>query len=260
MKSTRYTLGKGRYEYHFGVDFSLLSRYTRAELRLDPSAAAAQRLESTYIYYIICVTVKGCGLFRRQVRKSMCLKSVLLDPPRIPCLVPSRRLSRAACQVLLFSEFGLEGWSRREDNDEFPPPYSPVIALQAGISSDDGLLYAGDSIPLRLWITVPFVAQRKLDVRLKSIRIFLVDPNVVSVGGRRVVDLVGNVIREVQLDIPLQTKFKDEVFEVDPRPWKSCEVPQTSAETRSLSEVSRPFLLQVLCELSCAGMSSTMVW
>lgn len=189
----------------------------------------------------------------------MYLTSVSLEPPGLPRLPLSRELSREACQVFpLRTSAGLEGKPQAEQ-DEFPPPYSPVIVLRAGLSSDCDLLHAGDSVPLRLWITVPFIAQRKLDVHLKSVRLFLVDPTVAVVGKRRVVDLVGTVVREVQLDVPLQTSFKDETFEVDSAPWRHCTVPRSLAESRSPYEMSRPYLLQVLCELSCDGMPSTMV-
>lgn len=217
-----------------------------------------QRWESSHVSYSVCVMVKGCGLLRRRVSKSMFLTSVSLDPPSIPRQPLSRELSREACQVFPLCASGLDT-PPQTGHDQSPPPYSPVIVLRAGISNDDDLLHAGDSVPLRLWITVPFIAQRKLDVHLKSVRLFLVDPTVVVVGRRRVVDLVGTVVRQVQLDVPLQTRFKDETFEVDSAPWRYCTVPRSLAEPRSPLEVSRPYLLQVLCELSCDGLSSTMV-
>lgn len=250
-------MGKGRHEYQFGVDLSLLSRYASAELLLDPSIYAARRWETGRISYTICVTVQGCGLLRRQIRESMYLTSVSLDPPGFPPFPPSHDLSGLTCQVIPLCAFGLQSEPRRDDGSA--PPYSSAIVLRAGISSGDGQLRAGDPLPLRFWITVPLAARRQLKAYLKSIRLFLIDPAVVTVGGRRVVDLVGIAIREVRLEIALDAVTKNETIEVDPTLWKDCRVPPSAAESTSLHEVDRKYLLQILCEFSYDETSSSKV-
>ncbi|KAG6355207.1 hypothetical protein INS49_004288 [Diaporthe citri] len=212
-KSARYTLGKGRHGYGFGVDFSLLSLYAQAELSHNPYFRACRHWDCTRIYYGICVTVKGCGLFRRPGRKSIYLVSANLDPPGIPRLPPSKGLPRQSFQGLHFDAPGLRSERSREDN-KVPPPYTPALVLRAGIGSDGGLPYAGGSLPLKLWVRVPLAAQGQLKAVLKSVRLFMVDPTVISNCGRRVVRPAGTFIREVQLDIALQTRSsKNEIFE-----------------------------------------------
>lgn len=254
----RYTLGKGRHEYGFGVDFSLLSLYAHAELSHNPYFRACHHSDSSRIYYTICVAVKGCGPFRRRVRKSMYLVAATLDQPGIPRLPPSKGLSRQSFQVVNLDAFGLRSEPNRED-DKVPPPYTPALVLRAGISSDGGLLYAGDSLPLKLWVTIPLAAQAQLKTVLKSARLFLVDPTVVSDHGRRVVRPAGTFIQEVQLDITLQTRSKNETFEVDPASWKGCKVPRSLSFTKSTHEAVQPYLLQILCEFSCEGVARSTV-
>lgn len=257
-KSTRYALGKGRHEYHFGVDFSLLSRFAQAEICRDPTLRSSQIWEGRRIFYTICVAVKGCGLFRRQVRKSKYLVAVTLDPPSIPRLSPAKGLSRQAGQVLDLGAFELRKKRHRGD-DQVPPPYLPAIMLRAGISNDDGLLYLGDPIPLRLWVMVPFMGRGQLKAVLKSVHLHMVDPTVVSHGRHRIVRPAGTLIREVRLDIPLQTKSKDETFEVDTASWKGCKVPQSLSIIKSAHESDQPYLLQVLCEFTCDRMAGSIV-
>lgn len=255
----RYTLGRGRHEYGFGVDFSLLSRYAQAELFNHPYFRACQHhWDRSRIYYHICVKVKGCGLFRRPVRKSIYLVSATLDTPGIPRLPPSKGLSRQSFQILHFDSFAA-GSDPRAKDDKVPPPYTPAIVLRAGISSDGGLLYAGDLLPLSLWVMIPFIAQGQLKADLKSVRLFMVDPTVVSDHGHRVVRPAGTFIREVQLDINLQANSKNQTFEVDPASWKGCKVPQSLSMAKSTHEVVQPKLLQILCELSCDGMAKSIV-
>lgn len=205
------------------------------------------------------MTVKGCGLFRRPVRKSIFLVSATLDPPGIPRLPLSKGLSRQSFQVLHFDAPELRTAPNREEN-KVPPPYTPAIVVRAGISSNGGLLYAGDSLPLKLWARVPLVAQGQLKAVLKSVRLFMVDPTVVSNCGRRVVRPAGTFIREIQLNIALQTRSsKNEIFEVDAACWKGCNVPQSLSMTKSTNEVAQPHLLQVLCEFTCDGNTNSVV-
>lgn len=255
----RYTLGRGRHEYGFGVDFSLLSRYAQAELLHHPYFRACQQhWDRSRIYYAISVTVKGCGLFRRPVRKSIYLVSATLESPGIPRLPPSKGLSRQSFQILHFDSFAMRS-DPRAIHDKVPPPYTPAIVLRAGISSDGGVLYAGDVLPLSLWVTVPFVAQGQLKAALKSVRLFMVDPAVVSDHGHRIVRPAGTFIREVQLDINLQARSKNETFEVETASWNCCKVPQSLSLTKSTHEVVQPKLLQILCEFSCDATASSIV-
>lgn len=187
----------------------------------------------------------------------MYLTSVSLDPPGFPRFPPSHGLSGLTCQVIPLCAFGLQSEPRRDDGSA--PPYSSAIVLRAGISSGDGQLRAGDSLPLRFWITIPLAARRQLKAYLKSIRLFLIDPAVVAVGGRRVVDLVGTAIREVRLEIALDATTKNETIEVDPTLWKDCRVPSSAAESTSSDKVDRKYLLQILCEFSYDETSSSTV-
>lgn len=204
------------------------------------------------------MTVKGCGLFRRPARKSVYLVAATLDPPGIPRLPPSKGLLRQSCQVVNLGASGLRSEPDGEDG-KVPPLYTPAIVLRAGISSDGGLLYASDALPLKLWITVPSVAQGQLKAVLKSVCLFLVDPTVVSDHGRRVVRPAGTFIREVQLDITMQAGSRNETFEVDPASWKCCRVPRSLPITKPTQKVVQPYLLQILCEFSCDGMASSTV-
>lgn len=252
-------MGKGRHEYGFGVDFSLLSLYAQAELSRNPYFRTCQHWDCNRIYYAICVTVKGCGVFRRPVRKSIYLVSATLDPPGIPRLPPFKGLSRQSFQVLHFDGPESRSQRNREDN-KVPPPYTPALVLRAGISSDGGLLYAGDSLPLKLWVRVPLAAQGQLKAVLKSVRLFMVDPTVISNSGRRVVRPAGTFIREVQLNVALQTRSsKNELFEVDPARWNGCHVPQSLSMTKSTSGMAQPYLLQILCEFSRDGKTGSVV-
>lgn len=201
---------------------------------------------------------KGCGPLRRQVSKSLYLKSITLDPPGVPCLPACKGLSRQACQVLHLDAFGLRSGPLKGD-DKAPPPYQPAIVIRAGISSDGGVLYPSDCLPLRIWVTVPMVAQRQLKAFLKSVRLFMVDPTLVRDGLGRAVRLSDTFIREVHLQIPLRTSPKEERLEVDPTSWKSCKVPRSLPMPKPIHQVHQPYLLQVLCEFSCVGMASTIV-
>lgn len=204
------------------------------------------------------MTVKGCGLLRRRVRKSIHVVSATLDPPGIPRLPQSKGLSRQSCQILNLGALGLRSEPGAAD-DKVPPPYTPAIVLRAGISSDNGLLYVGDSLPLKLWVTVPFVAQRQLKAVLKSVRLFMVDPAVVSDRGRRVVHPAGTFIRQVQLDVPFKTGHKSETFEVDAASWEGCKVPESLPVIKSPHDVVQPYLLQILCEFVREGIASNVV-
>lgn len=206
----------------------------------------------------MCVTLKGCGLFRRQVRRSICLVSATLDPPGISRLPASKGVSRQSGQVLNFDAFKLRSELCREDS-KAPPPYTPILVLRAGISGDGGVLYAGDPLPLKIWITVPCVAQWQLKAALKSVRLFMVDARVVSEGGHRIVRPAGTFIRQVQLDISVRTGSKNETFEVDPIYWKDCKVPHSLPMTKSTLKMVEPYLLQVLCEFSCDQVAGSIV-
>lgn len=181
-----------------------------------------------------------------------------LDPPGISRLPPSKGLSRQSGQILHFGALGLQSEQNKED-DKVPPPYTPAIILRAGISSDGGRLYPGDSLPLKLWVMVPFASQQQLKAVLKSVRLFLVDPTVISDRGRRVVHPAGTFIREVHLNMALQAKATTETFEVDSASWKGCKVPQSLPLTKSTHGVDQPYLLQILCEFSCGGMEDSKV-
>lgn len=201
---------------------------------------------------------KGCGPLRRQVRKSLYLKSITLDPPGIPRLPASKGLSRQAFQVLHLEAFGLRSGQLKGD-DKAPPLYRPAIVVRAGITSDGGLLYPGDCLPLKLWVTVPSVAQRQLTASLKSVRIFMIDPVLVRDGMGRAVRLADTFIGEVHPQTLLKTSPKEERLEIDPSSWKGCKIPPALSTSKSIRQVRRPYLLQVLCEFSCVGMASTVV-
>lgn len=147
----------------------------------------------------------------------------------------------------------------RAKDDKVPPPYTPAIVLRAGISSDGGVLYAGDVLPLRLWVTVPFVAQGQFKAALKGVRLFIVDPAVVSDHGHRIIRPAGTFIREVQLELKLEARSKSQTFEVESASWNCCKVPQSLSMTKPAHEVVQPNLLQILCEFACDGMPNNIV-
>lgn len=225
---------------------------------LNPRFRSSELWDINTILYTIRVKVKGCGPLRRRVCRSLYLRSMILEPPALSRLPPSNGLSRQASQALHLEAFGLRSEPQKSD-DKVPPPYQPAIVLKAGISSHHGLLHVGDCLPLRLWVLVPSVVQTRLAAFLKSVRLSMVDPSLARNSTGRVVRAAGTFIREVQLQIPLQRGSKQETFEVDPASWRDCRVPRSLSIPGSGHELEQPYLLQLLCEFSCSGMTGNIV-
>ncbi|KAF3769989.1 hypothetical protein M406DRAFT_325466 [Cryphonectria parasitica EP155] len=250
--STRYTLGKGRHYFTFGIDLSLLSRCIDLAKLQSPVLEQAHR-QTGCIFYVICATVKGCGSFRRAIRQRIGLTSVQVDSPNISS---SARGPSKACRVLPETILGTEIPYELEVVDGFLPPYSPALVLGASVGGG-GFLRVGDALPLSLWVTVPTAVSQKLKISLRSVRLSLMNITVVDKGGRREFTLTGTVIRQVFFNLSLETRPGAETTQIDPALWQGALVPSQPSPERFADEVDQENMLQVLCEFSSDKLSDT---
>ncbi|KAI1324313.1 hypothetical protein F5Y16DRAFT_311413 [Xylariaceae sp. FL0255] len=266
--SRRYTFAPGRYEYSFGLDFSLLARCMDARLACLPTSSR----RNGRALFEIEATAKGCGILRRCARSRIYIRSVTIDPPNIPAAVSSGRCQSPsqAYQVVSCRTLGLlethskdvelddsERQPRNKRQHEFLPAYSPVVVLGAIVGrEDDGKtsLYPGGPLPLSIWVTMPrSCSAETAEVWLRSIHISLIEPKIImSGGGRGRAYLADVLIRHVRLKMPLQTKSQTGgVVEIDSSLLRGCTIPPTA-----IDRPQQKLLLRVLWELSASTLPS----
>ncbi|KAI0098666.1 hypothetical protein GGR51DRAFT_428629 [Nemania sp. FL0031] len=253
--STRYTLAKGRHEYSFGLDFSLLARCMSARLAHLPTPKRCQGANRAY--FEIEATAKGCGVLRHRVYSRIYVTLVQIDPPNIPpMLYDGQRLSCQAYQAVPCTTLGLSKEAPQVYAHEYLPVYCPALVLGAIVGDDKGgssrLLYSGGPLSLNFWVTMPSDCAEVADVCLRSICISLIDPTIISSGGRQVAHLSSFVIWNVQLEMPLKMTVQIGTVQVDPSLWRDCIIPEVAGGAR---KEKQPFLLRVLCEFSASTLS-----
>ncbi|KAJ8124778.1 hypothetical protein O1611_g8861 [Lasiodiplodia mahajangana] len=253
--STRYTLTKGRHEYKFGLDFSLLARCMSARLAHLPTPK--RRQAANRAYFEIEATAKGCGLLRHRVYSRIYITLVQIDPPNIPpMLYDGQRLLCQAYQAIPCTTLGLSKEAPEVYSHEYLPVYCPALVLGASVGGDAGsssrLLHPGEPLSLNFWVTMPGDCTETVDVYLRSVCISLIDPAITTNGGRQIAHLSSFVIWNVQLETPLRMTAQIGTAQVDPALWRECIVPEIAGGS---GKEKQPFLLRVLCEFSASTLS-----
>lgn len=254
--STRYTLGKGRHIYKFGIDLSLLSRYIDTKL-LQMLVSERQFWDPAHVFYTIDVNFKRYGSFRRQCHKTISLISRRLDPPTIPSSLYYGRSFLQSYRAITCDMLEIADEPQRTKNESLPL-YSPALVLRAGIISGDRLWQTGEFLGLKLWITVPYGISKQLKLCLQSVRLSLINATVHNMQDHgRTLDLTGTVIATIRRVMFLNTKPDEDTIEIDSSTWRSST--ESLQSLAAFTVTGQDSLLQVLCEFSSDKMMNNMV-
>lgn len=194
--------------------------------------------------YSIRATVKGCGTLRWDRTTSTRLPFVPLDHPNLTFAL--RHEARRDCQIISSGNLWRETEEAGNTSDALLPPYTPLVFTEAGITSSEPLL-PGDHVPLRLVVTVPVNIAKELDLRIGNICLALRDTTVSLAHGRCETVLSYIKMIDTKTNLRITPNSRDNTFEVDPKWWKDCIIPQVTRKSSS-RVVGQDYWLQVLGE------------
>ncbi|KAI1341008.1 hypothetical protein F5Y15DRAFT_38823 [Xylariaceae sp. FL0016] len=242
--STRYTFGKGIHQFKFGIDFSLLLRCLK--MPLPPSAVLdSSKWRLAGVFYVLRVTLRGCGTLRRQVRRRRSISFMPIDPPNVKS--KACRDLRTVSQVLPCEALGLR--SQTQPAAGCLPPYSPSILLEASLGRYR-VFQAGETLPLRLWLTLPSRFPEQGTVHLRSLRLSLHGMSALDYDG---ISLSNIKLHEAHFKLPIRSGSDRETIELTDWVPKQCTIPQMAPKDGTC-HYEKGCLLQILCEFSSSNL------
>lgn len=194
------------------------------------------------VVYTIRATVKGSGTFRWNHTASARMPFIPLDRPNLTFAL--RHEARRDCQIIPSGNLWRESEDVRDIPHDLLPPYTPVVFTEASITSSEPLR-PGDSMPLRLVVTVPVKVAKELDLHIRNVSLALRGTTLSP--GRRETILSHIKISDTRMNLRVTPDPSDSTFEVDPRWWKDCVIPHVTPKLSS-KVVGQNYWLQVLSE------------